>query len=431
MALLLALGTLLAHCRGSDDDLNDGGGAGDADTDGDTDTDTDADSDDPADCPAQALGNRLGRSHLFVGGSMTDESFDRAPFDIRYQYLAGNVPAEGPCANCAENCYVDGQSCANDAGCPWWGCWQWDQDPPGRFVNDFVTKVAEAGGIPMITYYIWYSVAGDVEGAAEIARLNEAARLSALLADYRFMLRVIAETPHINTLLHVEPDLWGYAHQVSADPSTIPVALSGVGAPECAAMANTIVGLVRCFAAIAHAEAPNVFIGFHASAWGAGHDALVNSDPNFDLEGHAQATASFMTALGAADADFIVVEMSDRDAGFNNRWWDATDTTLPHFSQAIEWVGALGEAMALAPLWWQVPYGHPGLDDVCDRYRDNRVDYFFAHPMAFANAGSLGIAFGAGAPCMTTAETDGGNFLGLAADYFNGDRPPLCGVRHD
>ncbi|MBU1073632.1 hypothetical protein KKG45_10325, partial [bacterium] len=43
--------------------------------------------------------------------------------------------------------FVDGASCANDAGCPWWGCWQYDQLPPGRYVADFVAGVAAAGGV--------------------------------------------------------------------------------------------------------------------------------------------------------------------------------------------------------------------------------------------------------------------------------------------
>jgi len=381
----------------------------------------------PAEPEAEPLGNVLGKDRLLVGGAMEDAAFAAASFDLRYHYVAGNVPSGGPCTDCASGCFVDGNSCANSAGCSWWGCWQSDQQPPGRFVADFLAKTAAAGAVPMITQYIWYSVAGDVEGAPEIAALTDGARVATYLADHRFLCQVMAEDPSIMAILHLEPDLWGYGHQVNADPEAIPVALSAAAEPECAGEPDTFGGLARCMLAIARAEAPNVLVGFHASAWGAGADALTNSDPGFDLPAHAQSTAAFMDAVGATDADLVVVEMSDRDAGFNSRWWDATNATLPDFHQAIAWVDALGQAMDLAPLWWQVPYGHMALENQCDRYQDNRVDYFFDFAAEFAAGGALGIAFGAGASCQTTPATDDGNFVTRAGSYYQGNRPPLCG----
>lgn len=358
---------------------------------------------------------------------MSDEAFALAPFDLRYHYVAGDVPESGPCANCATGCTVNGQSCANSAGCEWWGCWQFDQDPPGRFVADFVAAAHAAGVVPMITYYIWFSVAGNVEGAPEIAALDDGPRVTQYLADFRFLCQVMDEPPAPRAILHVEPDLWGYGHQVDDDPAQIPVALSAAGAAECAGLPDTLGGFARCLVAIARVQAPGVLVGLHASAWGAGVDALSNSNAGFDAAAHAQATADYMNALGAADTDLVVVEMSDRDAGFNSRWWDPDNQTLPHFTQAIDWAGALGDGLALAPLWWQVPYGHAGLEDVCDRYSDNRVDYVFDHPEEFAAGGALGVAFGAGAGCMTTPDTDDAHFTDRAAQYFTEPRPPLCG----
>lgn len=379
-------------------------------------------------CPAARLGAKLGKTDLMVGGSMEDADFATSPFDLRYQYLAGDVPDDGPCASCASGCSVRGQSCDNaSGGCAWWGCWQYDQAPPGQFVTDFITKVSDAGAAPMITYYIWYSVAGDVEGAPEVAQLADGAKLSAYLADFRFLCQVIAKSSGIPVIIHVEPDFWGYGQQVNHDPSLIPAAVSAASADECAGLKDTMAGFARCLLAIARAEAPNALVGFHASAWGAGADALINSDPNFDLAAHAAQTAEFMKALGADKADLIVVEMSDRDAGYNGRWWDATNATLPNFDQAISWVSHLGEELNLPPLWWQAPYGHVGLDDTCDRYQDNRVDYFFDHPEQFAEGGALGIAFGAGADCMTTPATDDGHFAARAKEYYSKTRPSLCG----
>lgn len=411
-----------------------GGSPDDDDTDpGDDDSHDDDASDDDAEqfpCPAAALGAQLGRDTLMIGGSMDDASFGAAPFDIRYAYVAGGVPEQGPCASCATGCIVDGQSCDNNNGCSWWGCWQYDQDPPGRYVADLVQETAAAGGIPMVTYYIWFTVSGYLEGAPEIEALTDGDRVASLLADFRFLCQVMAEDPSLPALLHIEPDLWGYGHQYDEDPGAVPVALGATvdwAAPVCAGLPDSLDGFARCMLRIAREEAPNVLVGFHASSWAAGHHVTANEDPGFDVAGHAVASAAFLSALGATEADFIGVEMSDRDAAYNGRWWDDSNGTLPNFHQALSWVESLGQELELAPLWWQVPYGQMALENSCDRYQDNRVAYVFDHADEFADAGSLGVAFGAGATCMTTPATDDGHFQDRAIQYYQGSRPPLCG----
>ncbi|MCP4674124.1 MAG: hypothetical protein GY854_01110 [Deltaproteobacteria bacterium] len=388
----------------------------DADNDADTDSDTDTDAD--GDCPAADVGARLGREHLMLGGTLKASSLTQSPFDLRYQYLVGGAPETGQCASCSENCPISGT---------WWGCWQSFSVPPGQFVRDYIAGTAQNGTVPMFTYYNWYTVAGYIEGQEEVNRLTDGALLARYMADYLFMMEIIAEFPEIQTIVHVEPDIWGYANQVNSDPSQVPVALSDSGISQCDGMANNAVGLVECMLALARSVAPNALIGFHVSDWGEKIDVSMNSDPGFNVNSYAQKSAAFMINLGAAEADLVVVEMSDRDAGYNNSWWDTTNATLPNFHQMIEWVQVVGEEMNLAPLWWQVPYGNMSLSDVTDQYRDVRVDYFFDHPEEFADSGSLGIAFGSGMEGMTTAETDGGNFLTRSADYYAGDRPLLCG----
>ena len=63
--------------------------------------------------------------------------------------------------------------------------------------------------------------------------------------------------------------------------------------------------------------------------------------------------------------------------------------------------------------------------NTCGAFEDNRLDYVFDHPDRFARAGSIGIVFGAGEPCMTRPATDGGHFLARAA-AFPESAPPLC-----
>ncbi len=400
----------------SEDGTSEDGTSGDGDGDGDGDG-----------CPAASLGAELGASGLMIGGSMSDDSFGTTDFDLRYLYIAGSVPSGGPCTDCANGCLVDGSSCDNANGCNWWGCWQYDQDPPGQYVPNFIASAEAGGAVPMFSYYVWFSVAGGVEGDAEIEALDDGPRVASYLADWRFMMQQIDGATDGPVIVHVEPDLWGYGQQYDADPTQIPVAVSSAGASECAGLGDHFAGFAQCMLAIARAEASNVKVGFHASAWATGIDAYLNTDGGFDLAGDAQQTANYMAALGADEADLVIVEMSDRDAGFNGRWWDADDQALPHFAQAMSWAEGVGQGMGLAHLWWQVPYGNPDLEDACDRYSDNRVDYVFDHPERFAESGSLGVAFGAGAGCMTTAETDDGHFLERAATYFSAAPPAFCG----
>jgi len=381
--------------------------------------DPDPDAGNTASCPAGDLANRIGVEHLLVGGSIDDAEFAEAPFDLRYHYLASDAPTGGPCESCASGCSTD----------DWWGCWQSDRDPPGQYVLSRIAAAEAAGALPMITYYTWSTVAGNVEDAAEIAALADGPRVARYLADWRFACQKTAEASSGPVFLHVEPDLWGFGHRVNSDPEAIVAAVSAAESVECADLPDSMAGLARCMLAIARAEAPAALVGFHASGWGAGHDALHEDDPDFDVLGHAAETASFMTALGATQADLVVVEMSDRDAGMDGRWWDPSNAELPHFDRAMRWASRVANNMGLPFLWWQVPLGNMELPDGCQTYRDNRVDYIFDHAHDFAADGALGIAFGAGSSsCGTTAATDGGHFLARANAHFEGDRPCVCGA---
>jgi hypothetical protein len=428
--LMLMLMVVGCGPHGERDAGRDGGGGGATDGGGGGTTDgggAATDGGGSAACPAGDLGAALGRANLLVGGAMEDADFAAAPFGLRYRYLAGAVPTGGPCASCATGCTVNGADCSNAAGCEWWGCWQWDQEPPGRYVANNITADEAAGAVPMFTYYVWLAASGYNEGMAEVTALSDGAVAQAYLADWRFFQQTIAASTSGPVIVHLEPDFWGYGEQAAADPEAIPAAVAAAGAAECAAEPDTMGGFARCMVDVARAEAPNALLGFHASAWGAGYDAYLDNGPGFDRTAHADTTAAWLAALGAGAADLLVVEQSDRDAGFNGRWWDATNATLPDFTMALSWTSRVAGDLGLPLLWWQVPYGHVGLEDICDRYQDNRVDYFFDHPEEYAAAGALGIAFGAGAGCMTTPATDDGWFVMRASTYLAGPGTPLCG----
>jgi hypothetical protein len=380
-------------------------------------------------CLGSAVLSALGHPHVLAGVATTDAVAASAPFDVRYQYISGNVPdGNGPCGSCASGCTTHGQSCANAAGgCGWWGCWQYDQDPPGAYVRNFVATAKTEGAVPMFTYYMALQASGVAEGAPEVDVMNDPAFLARYLADFRFLLQQIGNDVAI---VHVEPDFWGYAEQKSSDPHQLPAAVPTANPTDCASEEATIAGLGRCMIAMSHQYAPNAKIGLHGSAWATKIAVLTSSDPGLDVAGEATKLATFLHEAGPS-ADLVVVDLSDRDAEYyqsinQNVWWDATNATLPNFHQAFAWSKALSEGLGLPHLWWQVPVGNMSLPGGTDHWKDNRVDYFFAHWDEVAAAHGIGAAFGAGMSGMTTPETDGGNLVMKTQAYAAGGYQKLC-----
>ena len=382
-------------------------------------------------CLVGELLDGVGRDHLLVGASMSDAVAQSAPFDLRYVYLSGGLfDGAAPCASCASGCSAGGHSCANSnpGGCAWWGCWQYDQDPPGAYVRSFVADEQALGQLPMLTYYQILQSSGASEGAAEVAAAANATLMARYLADWRFVLQSIGQS---TAFLHVEPDFWGFAEQVNADPHAIPAAVASANPTDCAGQENSIAGLGRCMIAMVRKYAPNARVGLHGSGWATRIDVLLNESPTLDVAGEAQKLGAFLVGCGADQADFVVVDASDRDAGYyasigQDRWWDATDTTLPDFAQAFAWARALAERVGRPVVWWQLPVGNLSLPNVSTEWQDNRVDYFFAHTAELAASHGAAMAFGAGAGGQTTPSTDGGNLVARTQAYAAAGGEPAC-----
>ena len=93
-------------------------------------------------------GSSLGQQDAGAGGAAGSFS---APVGGTSGGAAGSSSA--PVGGSASGCTTNGASCANTAGCGWWGCWQYDQDPPGAYVRNFVSTAKGNSHIPMFTYY--------------------------------------------------------------------------------------------------------------------------------------------------------------------------------------------------------------------------------------------------------------------------------------
>ncbi|HVV50112.1 MAG TPA: hypothetical protein VHO06_10670, partial [Polyangia bacterium] len=385
--------------------------------------------------------SKLGKNRLLVGVSTSDATAAMAPFDVRYIYISGGLfDAPTPCTACGSSCVAGGNMCTS--GCVWWGCYD---SPPGMYATYFLQAAAKNAQVPMFTYYELLQTAkntfsGFSEGAAEATQAaTSTALMTRYYADWRFLLQQIGQT---KALLHVEPDFWGYARQAGA--ATAAAAVASANPTDCGSLPNTIGGMGQCLISMVRKYAPNALVGLSASAW----NIASNTSKSTDVTTDAKALASFLAACGQSSADFIVVETSDRDAGYyqtvqgQDNWWDATDATLPDYAQDLTWVKALTEALGTPALYWQTPLGNASQNNTADHYQDNRVDYFFggsaagvesgapttvpAHWSALAAAHVVGVAFGAGAGDQTTPDTDGGYLVAKTKAYVSGGGQPLC-----
>jgi hypothetical protein len=336
--------------------------------------------------------------------------------DLKYSYLVGFSDAGG------------------------WPTW----NPDGSFVDSVVNPAVERGTTPMFTYY---AMALEYEQGRDT--LRDEARMSVYMNDVKLLYTRLAalDTPAV---VHFEPDLMGYLQQrlssAGATPDSYDVALHTAAFHDCDDLPATAHGWARCLVRMARSIAPKVRVGFQASQWAVFYDP---ADIDAPVEETARAHAAFLVAIGAHEADVLVVETLDRDAGYweTHAWngseeaptgtcsvtetgrgyplyWDETNTTVPNFHQHFRWISTLTGETGLPALWWQLPLGVPS--DTCGgenggadgRYRDNRVRYFFAHVDELIAAGGVGAVWGVGAGRQTYIDSDGGQFQDAVNRYF-------------
>ena len=137
----------------------------------------------------------------------------------------------------------------------------------------------------------------------------------------------------------------------------------------------------------------------------------------------AAESAAFYESL-QAHFDLVFNDVTDRDAGFYQHvegnphtWWGAADF-VRHDRYIAGFTGRTHTAVVL----WQLPVGDTHENDTWGHFRDNRLQWWFgtrsaAHLRATADAGVIGLLFGAGADGNTTPQTDGGFFYRLARRY--------------
>ena len=243
------------------------------------------------------------------------------------------------------------------------------------YATYFHTSAASASPpqIAMLTYYEILPPApatnrGFPVGAAEVTQAaTNVGIMTRYYNDWRFLLQKIGGA---TVLLHIEPDFWGYVRQ-AGDPTTLAAAVGTANPTDCSTLPATIAGMGRCMIAMVRKYAPHALVGLQASAW----NIAGNTSASVDVTVDAKQVAAVLAACGQSSADFVVVETSDRDAGYyqivqsRDTWWDPTDTTLPDYQQDLTWIKALTEALGVPALYWQTPLGNSAQGNVANHYK--------------------------------------------------------------
>jgi len=349
----------------------------------------------------------LGSEVIRIGGSMNDESAAAAPFDVRYAYVHSQPAPLSSCytdALCSDACEAKG----------WWGCWSGNTTAPGAYVTWWNAHVAEATWQgeprPQIFFGTWYSLrdlgdaAGEGDGPGEVKAINQVDLLARYLDDYRFFLQKIGSS---RAMIDLEPDFWGYVRSLG-DPHQVPAQVAAANPTDCGTRENSAVGLAGCLISMAHQYAANTAVGMHVSCW--------------DWQTNVQGCSHDYSSFGATDADFLVADVSDRDAGWyalpehggaDNFWTDQKAAASMTFYRTM--AEAVGKPMVL----WQIPLGNKNQNNTTNHYQDDKVDWLFAHMDEVAQAHIAALLFGAGQQEQTSVETDGGNLIAKTISYSN------------
>jgi hypothetical protein len=347
----------------------------------------------------------MGSNKLLIGGAMPDATAAAAPFDVRYAYVHSQ-PAPSSAWYTAPLC--------QSAWTSWWGCWPGSTTAPGYYVTWWDEHVAQAtwqgSPRPQIFFWTWYSLrdlgdlAGSGDGPGEVVAINRLDLLTRYMDDYRFFLQKLGNS---RDMIDLEPDFWGYVRSLG-NPHNVPAQVAAANPTDCGSQEDSAAGLVRCLISMAHKYAPNTKVGMHVSCW--------------DWQTNTQGCRQDYLALGATNADFLVADVSDRDAGwyalpanggYNNFWTDQKAAAALAFYKTM--AETVGKPMVL----WQIPVGNMAQNNTLNHYQDDKVDWFFSHLNQVADAHIAALLFGAGQQEQTGPETDGGNLVSKTINYWN------------
>jgi hypothetical protein len=318
------------------------------------------------------------------------------PMAFRYQYLAG------------------GANTGNG-----WATW----NAGGEFARYYIDDSHRAGMTPVFSYYMIRqsnpgASQGEVQGVH--TNLNTPATMAAYYADLTLFFQK-AKAAGGMTVLHVEPDLWGYLQQRSTndDPATVPVRVGSSGVADVAGLPDNAAGFAQAVVRLRDRHAPNVLLAFHLSSWATTDDFLWSEPPDGTVDALGGRAGTFYNRLGAR-FDLAFMDLADRDAGFDqvirgagaDAWFTAAD-----YRRTTVFIGAFVRTARIRVALWQLPLGNTrmrAMNNTWDHFQDDKVEWYLDDPTganldALIRAGVVGLLFGRGADGATCACDDAGD----------------------
>jgi hypothetical protein len=340
-------------------------------------------------------------------------------WDVRWVYLSGQ----------------HGQDWYND-----WGYGSAD----GSWASDWFTQCDQQGFIPGIHLYnIGYG--HDQGDAGLLTEIRNATFIANYFTEWKALMQ-LAKKFGKPVIIVLEGDSFGMIEMLTKNDPNAAATIGSSGMADLSGLPDTIAGLGMAYLKIrSSVGATNVAIGPDVPAYAANGDIL-NGD-NSDLQAHVDYQMKFFQPFGlGANAtgdrfDFQASNPLSGDAdyyrivgGDSGRWWDASDTASVNaksFNRYAEWLRLFNQAAGRRWILHQIPVGNSNMlnvnsdcgapTDKCTPrtgYKDNRPEYFFnydapsskalrdQHLAKFADAGVIGLLFGAGDGGSTTPYND-------------------------
>lgn len=340
----------------------------------------------------------------------------------------GSVPAGLPSTlfmglsmhNGAETTWV------KNSAVPWAMCYQYISSgvqPAKSWVTTWGVNYAynyavSAHGMNCMPEFSYYQIVptGGEGATAEMATLANATLMGDYYKDFTALLKQLHSYGG-KTVVHVEPDMFGYLEKVNANPAAISAAVASSGNADLAGIANTFAGFGKALIHLRDLYAPNVLLAAHVSTWG----WSLSTNAALNVNQLAKNDAAFMNGTG--DWDLYFTDIADHDAGYyqaaqkdSSHWWDVSNQKLPNFNRLNTWASAFTAAAQKRLVIWQIPVGNTIMDTMNNskyHYQGNLEQYWLEnYPnnqalSALAQAGVIGLMFGEGDTSMYDAAGDG------------------------
>lgn len=303
------------------------------------------------------------------------------------------------------------------SGVPWAMCYQYISSgvTPGKswvttwgtnFAYNYAVAAHKVGCIPELTYYQLVPTIGTEGAAAEHTALTNASTMANYYSDFTALMKQLASAGG-TSVVHVEPDMFGYMETLAATPAQITASVASSGNADVSGYPDTLAGFGQALLHLRDLYAPNVIMAAHVSTWMWG----LSTDASLDVTQYARKDAAFMTGLG--NWDLFFTDVSDRDAAYYQyvegdggaHWWDVNNQKYPNFKRFDTWAAAFTSAAQKRLVIWQIPIGNTIMrssNNTNFHYQDNREQYWLSnYPNnqainELAQAGVIGLLFGAG-----------------------------------